>query len=53
MQDSLSFTRRSGEGVYLRCAVESGDESLTLPALLVEGVSAELVTGARVLGGVD
>ncbi|MCD6207874.1 MAG: DNA topoisomerase VI subunit B [Methanosarcinales archaeon] len=44
---------RSGEGVYLRYAVESDDEGLTLPALLVEGVSAELVTGARVLGGAD
>jgi len=44
---------RSGESMHLRYAVESGDESLTLPALLVEGISAELVTGARVLGSVD
>ncbi len=47
---------RSGEDVYLRYTIggdgnnnNSGEENLTLPEPVVEGVSAELVTGARAI----
>ncbi len=44
---------RSGECVSLKYMIEAdecGGEEVSLPAPMVEGVPAELVTGAKVLG---
>lgn len=44
---------RPGEGVHLRYFIDgdgsTGEENITLPEPVVEGVSAELVTGARAI----